>query len=85
MTTRIEHVAGLIVDNVSSLAAYSDETVEQIARRINDTTGWTWEDSAPLNGVTRTEGAVLSADELAAALRLAEAWRVTVPTDGREG
>lgn len=75
MTTRIEHVAGLINNNVFPLAAYSDESIEQIARRINQTTGWTWEDSAPLGSVTRTEGAVLSDTELAAALRLAEEWR----------
>lgn len=75
MITRIEHVAGLIVDNVFPLAGYGDETVEQIARRINETTGWTFEDSAPLGNVTRTEGAVLSAEDLAAAIRLAETWR----------
>lgn len=74
MTTRIEHVAGLIVDNVFLAAAYGDETVEQIATRINNTTGWTFEDSAPLGNVTRTEGAVLSADDLAVAIRLAETW-----------
>jgi len=75
MTTRIEHVAILIAENVSLAAAYGDESVAQIASRINQTTGWTWEDSAPLDSVTRTEGAVLSEAELAAALRLAETWR----------
>ncbi len=75
VTTRIEHVASLINQNVFALAAYSDETIEQIAARINNTTGWTWEDSAPMDSVTRTEGAVLSAADLAAAIRLAEATR----------
>ena len=75
MTTRIEHVATLINENVFPLVAYGDETIEQIAALINTTTGWTWEDSAALGNTIRTEGAVLSNTELAAALHLAEETR----------
>lgn len=66
VTVRVEQVAGII---------YEGELTATDAERINSTTGWTYETSAPLDHWIRHEGVVLSKAEMAQALEVVAHWQ----------